>query len=648
MYCISKTSQLYKDLDKLTNNNEPLNYYIASVINMYQTDGFITERRFQPDSGKIMYTIPKIIMEDSIAAWMQGVGRGFKKDLKTKEKFEQILKEHNHDDFIKVKEFDKVIIVQIESPNPGKYIFEQMEAEDLINEIEESLTASEIDNRLSEEMLSEQAFLEEQERSIVTSETKKQLPGTQLSLFGLDNNQSNVKPGVQELFESNPELANQVYSALGFSKQINSGVEEILIIDKNEIPKKDGESFSEMQKRVTQNINIRKRIKIADKNNIIQGKSYSYSEIKEIFNNDELFNNEIYKQLSNVLQSSNLVFRFGSLNQGKKTINAYYNSISNSINIDTLVLETPNIATSDFKRILLHEIIHAFTFINLNKDATLTSTQKTALSNLNSIIEELNKDRDFFGQYGLTNANELLAELANDKFVDKLKNKKFNDNQSFFDKIISEIVKLLGLKTTAYDIVKESFDNLVKNYKSTTQIAPQQKQQALQAYSQYLDTIFPDSKVKDIVYHGTKGEKFDEFKPSEKGEFGKGVYFGDYQTALENTDETDDFTLEPKTGFDKNKIISAIINTQNIYIRDLGGNGKRNEYVVEPEQIHILGSKQDIEGFKEFVNQTKKPELSELEIQEFKEKFPNFANLQPFEIQALKDNEDWLDIICKL
>jgi hypothetical protein len=61
-----------------------------------------------------------------------------------------------------------------------------------------------------------------------------------------------------------------------------------------------------------------------------------------------------------------------------------------------------------------------------------------------------------------------------------------------------------------------------------------------------------------------------------------------------------------------------------------------------------LGTKQDIEGFKEFVNQTKKPELSELEIQEFKEKFPNFANLQPFEIQALKDNENGLDIICKL
>ena len=29
-------------------------------------------------------------------------------------------------------------------------------------------------------------------------------------------------------------------------------------------------------------------------------------------------------------------------------------------------------------------------------------------------------------------------------------------------------------------------------------------------YSQYLNSIFPDSKVKDIVYHGTE-DKFDKF-----------------------------------------------------------------------------------------------------------------------------------------
>lgn len=150
-------------------------------------------------------------------------------------------------------------------------------------------------------------------------------------------------------------------------------------------------------------------------------------------------------------------------------------------------------------------------------------------------------------------------------------------------------------------------------YLSDLFLSSKQKQQAQQLYSQYLDSIFPGSKVKDIVYHGTKGDKFDKFKSSETGTFGKGVYFGDYKTALQNTDLLDDFTLEPRKGFDKDKIIPALINTQNIFQRDLGGNGIRNEYVVEPEQIHILGNKQDLEGFKQFVD--KGPEDNNLDIE---------------------------------
>ena len=60
------------------------------------------------------------------------------------------------------------------------------------------------------------------------------------------------------------------------------------------------------------------------------------------------------------------------------------------------------------------------------------------------------------------------------------------------------------------------FDEVTKyfNLRKNNQITPEQKQQAQQLYSQYLDTIFPDSKVKDIVYHGTldKIESFDKSK----------------------------------------------------------------------------------------------------------------------------------------
>ena len=50
------------------------------------------------------------------------------------------------------------------------------------------------------------------------------------------------------------------------------------------------------------------------------------------------------------------------------------------------------------------------------------------------------------------------------------------------------------------------YNSLEELYKAN-QITPQQKQQAQQLYSQYLDTIFPNSKVKDIVYHGSKNKE---------------------------------------------------------------------------------------------------------------------------------------------
>jgi hypothetical protein len=43
--------------------------------------------------------------------------------------------------------------------------------------------------------------------------------GKQLSLFDENISFTQIKPGVQELFDSNPELANQVYEALGFDKK---------------------------------------------------------------------------------------------------------------------------------------------------------------------------------------------------------------------------------------------------------------------------------------------------------------------------------------------------------------------------------------------------------------------------------------------
>ena len=153
-------------------------------------------------------------------------------------------------------------------------------------------------------------------------------------------------------------------------------------------------------------------------------------------------------------------------------------------------------------------------------------------------------------------------------------------------------------------------------------------------YSQYLDTIFPDSKVKDIVYHGTLefiGDKFtkdflkkNSFRPRER----EGFYF------------TNQIGISI-TGFAKKTVIPSLINISNpqlandirdikeydinndgaISKEDIGDEFGDYEFpsfvVFEPEQIHILGNKEDVKGFKEFVEKQSTQEVKE-KVQETK------------------------------
>ena len=234
------------------------------------------------------------------------------------------------------------------------------------------------------------------------------------------------------------------------------------------------------------------------------------------------------------------------------------------------------------------------------------------------------------------------------------------------------------LEDGRYEIIGESTRQL-----PTNQITSQQKQQAQQLYSQYLDTIFPDSKVKDIVYHGTKGKKFDEVdfsknifggsvfyvstdKREAKGyakkegsivsllinaknvQFQRDAFFGNRPQskaeiqaeidAIKNSKFALEFigevveievfpTLAEATEFSERnsgwepltesvkqnklkELNNALVTTEEFdTVLTNNDAGERTIYIVnQAEQIHILGNKQDIEGFKKFVEQEELPD----------------------------------------
>lgn len=208
------------------------------------------------------------------------------------------------------------------------------------------------------------------------------------------------------------------------------------------------------------------------------------------------------------------------------------------------------------------------------------------------------------------------------------------------------------------DISKLNINKIEDGYIITlnNEITPQQKQQAQQLYSQYLNTVFPDSQVKDIVYHGTDNINFQKFYDNLRS----GIHFGTITQAqgrrkasdfefknnakfipsilnIKSPLRTKDYDWE-KAGiafemwqpgddlsdvdFTEYLISSGTIKEEDIqnaegdfdllnkkgydgviYKNEGAGEttGEDSYAVAKENQIHILGSKQDIEGFNNFI-----------------------------------------------
>lgn len=131
----------------------------------------------------------------------------------------------------------------------------------------------------------------------------------------------------------------------------------------------------------------------------------------------------------------------------------------------------------------MHELIHSVTSRAIyakEKGATnlLNKEQIQAIDNIESIYKQIVEkkdelgftswnDREKTGDYGLKNAHEMIAELSNPHFANKLK------RANVFEKIIDNIIQLfvstaemIGLKkSNAYDKLRENVKNIIENYK---------------------------------------------------------------------------------------------------------------------------------------------------------------------------------------
>ena len=153
-------------------------------------------------------------------------------------------------------------------------------------------------------------------------------------------------------------------------------------------------------------------------------------------------------------------------------------------------------------------------------------------------------------------------------------------------------------------------------------------------YYKYLKTIFPESKVKDIFWHRgpEKIESFDRSKIRNRN--GERFYFSPINTGRHGSQVTralldiknlakpyhDNFMEDvnkkhPEYTKGKSKWFylpaQIYVNADKygydgVFAFEFGDDEESSEYsVYSPDQIHVLGSKKDVEGFKKYVKKSK-------------------------------------------
>lgn len=223
-----------------------------------------------------------------------------------------------------------------------------------------------------------------------------------------------------------------------------------------------------------------------------------------------------------------------------------------------------------------------------------------------------------------------------------------NDNRILPNTIKRNYVDISSLHKVTGNFLplKEAKEHLNKIIEGLSQTKCIDNEKIKNMYAEYLTTIFPESKVKDILYHGTINGKFDTFNTegSIDNIWKLGAMAGSLKAAnvLRGKEEKPDWVRPEEWDnpplpegsflfqlkFDiKNPYISKsldeaiklnknvlkekwydgiIIHWYEIQNNRIKETGYENEYVVfEPKQIHILWSDKDIEQLKEWLKNKK-------------------------------------------
>jgi hypothetical protein len=419
------------------------------------------------------------------------------------------------------------------------------------------------------------------------------------------------KEGIDFVFEQTPELANQVYEALGFDKTLEFYEGDNLKIDDKTYTISEKISSKELAKR--NGLTISSNVPVYIVNEPLGLRKGGYDTVNNIIilskNSDK---ETIHHELIHSVE----------YNLDKKEIEPLYQKVKNTITEDSF----NDFVSWNFKKSISEFIADALSkkvFRDALKKEGLLEEIDNILSVYNQQITPQQKQQalQLYSQYleslNKPNTNPILQGNQQEqvkKFAElqeRLNNKEFvGGAKNAFES--SEELQQFGTQEQYNDYIARVSLGIIKNpssgeynyYSKVKDIVYRGAEKGIENHRAYSHWTLRKSLAENFVKQGVNLNKKDESQNT--------LYFAllnikNLVRAIEITDKS-----LKEQGFDS---AASFPNQQkpdgsyydneeaNESIQLINKNLNNEITVFEPEQIHILGSKQDIEGFKKFVEQ---------------------------------------------
>ena len=191
---------------------------------------------------------------------------------------------------------------------------------------------------------------------------------------------------------------------------------------------------------------------------IEESKDVDLNTITEMFNqwNSDKDLSALYQKVEAIASTIPLKIQFVPMS----ALGLYY-MLEGKIEYNSKLLKA-EMPMQEKAHVILHELIHSVVFhaIKTYEDGgQLSSEQENAVESLERVFEQIVADKEFADFYGITNLQEMVAELSDVEFRNALRKK------DLWSTIVEAIKRLLGIRPdNALDGAERALDSLLGNF----------------------------------------------------------------------------------------------------------------------------------------------------------------------------------------